>query len=95
MLTLLTALALSLPKEELFLPLHEEAGVKVLLAKTETHPWIRGLGLVAASPEKVALVLKDFGRYKEIFKGMIETSQVLKTEGPLTRLHLFGPSPSS
>jgi hypothetical protein len=93
MLTLLAALTLALPQDEKFTPYHEEAGVKIAISKTETHPWVRGVGLVAAAPEKVAAVLKDLGRYKDIFKGMIETSKVLKTEGPLSRVHLVWPFP--
>lgn len=93
MITLLAALALSLPPDDQFKALHEEAGVQITMAKTETHPWVRGVGLLSAPPEKVAAVLKDLGRYREIFKGMIKTSDVLKNEGPLIRVHLVWPFP--
>lgn len=93
MITLLAALALSLPPDKDFQPLTEEGGVKVTLAKTEKFPWVRGTGLVAAAPDKLAGVLKQIERYSEIFKGLIDKSKVLKTEASSTRVHLVWPFP--
>lgn len=67
-----------------------EHGVEVQIARAPGGPpWIKGVAEVAASVERVATVLTDYGRYAGIFGPVLRKARVLGTgTAKEVRLHL-------
>jgi hypothetical protein len=78
-----------------FTPWFVERGVSVEIARTKDElPWIRGTFEIPVPPDKVAAVVTDFGRYKEIFAPALERATILEHGRDRARLHMVWPYPT-
>lgn len=63
-------------------------GVKVDIARmSEGPPWLRGTAELPVAPEKLAAVLTDFRRYKDLFAPAVKSAQVLEAGEGFARIH--------
>ena len=84
----------AIPGDLSFSPWFTSRGVSVEIARQPSGPpWIRGRGEIPAPASKVAAVLSDFGRYRELFSPAVKKADVLEREGAAARLHLVWPYP--
>jgi hypothetical protein len=84
----------AIPSDPSFAPWFTSRGISVEIARQPSGPpWIRGRGEIPVSASKVAAVLSDFGRYRELFSPAVRKADVLDREGPAARLHLVWPYP--
>jgi hypothetical protein len=69
-------------------------GVAVEIARMPGGPpWVRGTAQLAAAPERIAEVLKDVGRYREIFAPAVKSVAILERAESHARLHVVWPYP--
>ena len=93
-LALLAAVAGIVPAEAPFEEWFTKRGVRVEIARVSPGPpWIRGTAEIGASPDRIAQVVTDFGRYREIFAPALKTARVLEGDRNRSRLHLVWPYP--
>jgi len=84
----------AIPGDLSFSPWFTSRGVSVEIARQSSGPpWIRSRGEIPAPAAKVAAVLSDFGRYRELFSPAVKRADVLERYGAAVRLHLVWPYP--
>lgn len=84
----------AIPGDLSFSPWFTSRGISVEIARQPSGPpWIRSRGEIPAPASKVAAVLSDFGRYRELFSPAVKKADVLEREGAAARLHLVWPYP--
>ena len=92
--SLLAAAAGVVPEGAAFREWFTERGVRVEIARpAQGPPWVRGTGEIAAAPDRIAQVVTDFRRYREIFAPAVKTARVLEGDRSRARLHLVWPYP--
>jgi hypothetical protein len=93
-LALLAAAAGIVPGDVAFQDWFTQRGVRVEIARvSQGPPWVRGTAELAASPERIAQVVTDYRRYREIFAPALKSARVLDGDRPRSRLHLVWPYP--
>ncbi|MBC8645595.1 MAG: SRPBCC family protein [Thermoanaerobaculia bacterium] len=93
-LALLAAVAGIVPAEAVFEEWFTKRGVRVEIARRSPGPpWVRGTAEIAASPDRIAQIVTDFGRYREIFAPALKSARVLEGDRNRARLHLVWPYP--
>ena len=91
---LLAAAAGMLPEDAAFHDWFTQRGVRVEIARpAQGPPWIRGTGEIPAAPGRIAQIVTDFSRYREIFAPALKTARVLEGDRSRSRLHLVWPYP--
>ena len=82
------------PADVAFEPWFTSRGVAVEIARQPSGPpWIRSRAEIPAPAERVARVLGDFARYRELLAPAVKTADVLEQSGSAARLHLVWPYP--
>lgn len=90
----LLLLALTVPPDDSFQAFHEEDGITVTLSpQKEGPPWVRGVGEVSATPEKIAAVLTRYETWPELFEGTVKATTVLEKQDQAARVHVVYPFP--
>jgi len=91
---LLVALLAAVPAGLPFRDWFSSRGVRVEIARPAGGPpWIRGTGEIPTSPTRIAEVVGDFGRYREIFSPAVKKARVLDSSEGSARLHVVWPYP--
>jgi hypothetical protein len=71
-----------------FTPWFTSHGVQVEIARLpDSPPWLRGTAELPAAMEKVAAVLMDFQRYKDLFAPAVRSAKVLEAGEGSARVH--------
>ena len=82
------------PADLAFEPWFTSRGVAVEIARQPSGPpWSRSRAEIPAPAERVARVLGDFARYRELLAPAVKTADVLEQSGSAARLHLVWPYP--
>jgi hypothetical protein len=93
-IALAAAVAAAVPETAAFRDWFTERGVRVEIARpAHGPPWIRGTGDIPAAADRIARVVTDFGRYREIFAPAVKAARVLEGDRGRARLHLVWPYP--
>ncbi|HYK43494.1 MAG TPA: START domain-containing protein [Thermoanaerobaculia bacterium] len=82
------------PPDSAFAPWFVSRGVSVEIARSPGGPpWIRGRGEIPAPAAKVAAVLSDFRRYRDLFAPAVKKADVLESHAGGARVHFVWPYP--
>ncbi|MCA1582468.1 MAG: SRPBCC family protein [Acidobacteria bacterium] len=77
-----------------FSPWFTSRGIDVQISRPASGPpWIRGRGEIPAPVAKVAAVLSDFSRYRELFAPAVKKADVLESDRASARIHFVWPYP--
>ena len=92
--SVLLCLGASAPAGVEFTPWFTSRGIEVRIARSPGGlPWLRGSGEIPAPALKVAAVLSDFPRYRELFSPAAKKADVLESDRASARIHFVWPYP--
>ncbi len=77
-----------------FAPWFTSRGIEVRISRPAAGPpWIRGRGEIPAPASRVAALLSDFSRYRDLFAPAVKKADVLESDGASARIHFVWPYP--
>lgn len=77
-----------------FAPWFTSRGIEVQISRSPSGPpWIRGNGEIPAPAAKVAALLSDFSRYRELFAPAVKRADILESDRASARIHFVWPYP--